>query len=104
MIIEKLKPPMPELPPVEDPNFPRVALERFRAEAIYRTRPERREELKKDMDRLLALPMVKKAVADLEQAPPAKRMEALHHLSTTWREMLYQRKPEPKPEPKPDAR
>lgn len=96
-IIEKVKPPLPELPPETDPAFARVALERFRAEVIARTRPERREEIKKDMDRLMALPPVKKAITELEQAPPEKRMEALHRLSAIWRETVYARKQD-KPE------
>ena len=96
-IIEKVKPPLPELPPASDPAFPRVALERFRAEVILRTRPERREELKKDLDRLMSLPPVKRAISELEQAPPEKRMEALHRLSAVWRETAYPRKPD-KPE------
>lgn len=99
-ILDKMKPPMPELPrvpEVSDPDFPKAALERLRAEAVAFARPERRDGVRAELERFFARPAVQEAVSDLEKAPPEGRMQAVDRLRSMLREASMQRRPEPKP-------
>jgi hypothetical protein len=96
-ILEKIKPqfPMdqrglPEMPKPDSPEFGRMAAVRLGAELLAISRPERREETRRFHERLLQLPLVKQALAKLDELPPDQRIEAFKKLRDTYREAARQ--------------
>jgi hypothetical protein len=96
-ILEKIKPqfPMdqrglPEMPKPDSPEFGRMAAVRLGAELLSISRPERREETRRFHERLLQLPLVKQALAKLDELPPDQRIEAFKKLRDTYREAAGQ--------------
>ena len=96
-ILEKIKPqfPMdqrglPEMPKPDSPEFGRMASIRLGAELLSISRPERREETRRFHERLLQLPLVKQALAKLDELPPDQRIEAFKKLRDTYREAARQ--------------
>jgi len=96
-VLEKIKPqfPMdqrglPEMPKPDSPEFGHMASIRLGAELLSISRPERREETRRFHERLLQLPLVKQALAKLDELPPDQRIEAFKKLRDTYREAARQ--------------
>lgn len=96
-ILEKIKPQfpmdqrgMPEMPKPDSPNFAHMAALRLGAELQSIARPERRDETRGFHERLLQLPRVKEALANLDALPPAERMEAFKKFREIYREAASQ--------------
>ena len=74
----------PPMPKPEDPNFPRQAAMRLGFEMLSIAKPEQRDALRHLHERLVELPTVKAAIAKLEAAPVAERMEAFKQLREVY--------------------
>jgi len=74
----------PPMPNPEDPNFPRLAAMRLGFEMLSIAKPEQRDALRHLHERLVQLPSVKEAIANLDSAPVAGRMEAFKRLRDAY--------------------
>lgn len=93
-ILEKIKPPfpmdqrgLPEMPRPESPEFGRMAVARLGAEMLSVARPERREDTRRFHDRIMQMPRVKEALANLEQLPPGEKMEGFKRFRDLYRQV-----------------
>ena len=92
-IMDRVRPPdhfdprqLPKLPPPESDDFPRIALERMGLELQAYARPERREELKRVHERILALPRLKEAISQVQSAQGEARIAAIQTLRDIYRD------------------
>lgn len=80
--------PPPRLPPVESPEFPGAALKRLEMELMVFSPPERREETRQLLDRVMQTPAVKEMVNQFRQAPVEERMQVMENLRRLYRETV----------------
>ncbi len=80
--------PPPRLPPVESPEFPGAALKRLEMELLVFSPPERREETRQLLGRVIETPAVKEMVNQFRQAPVEERMQVMENLRRLYRETV----------------
>jgi hypothetical protein len=77
---------LPKLPPADSAEFPEVLVRRLGMELISFSRPDRREETRKLHERVMTLPSVKAAVAEVENSQGESRSQAAQKLRNIYRE------------------
>lgn len=77
---------LPKLPPADSVEFPEVLVRRLGMELISFSRPERREETRKLHERVMELPRVKEAVAEVQNTQGESRSLAAQKLRNIYRE------------------
>lgn len=78
----------PRLPPVESPDFPAAAIKRLEMEMLVFSPPERKEQTRELLARVLAKPAVQEAVTRLKGASIADRMKVMEELRKLYREVV----------------
>lgn len=77
---------LPKLPPADSVEFPEVLVRRLGMELVSFSRPERREETRKLHERVMQLPPVKEAVAEVQNTLGDSRSLAAQKLRNIYRE------------------
>lgn len=78
----------PRLPPVESPDFPVAALKRLEMELLVFSPPERKEQTRQLLAKMMEMPAVQESVARLKQAPVKDRMRVMEELRRLYREVV----------------
>jgi hypothetical protein len=78
----------PQLPPVESPHFPDAAVKRLEMELLVFSPPERREETRQLLTRVLERPQIQEGVKRLKAAPIGERLRVMEDLRKLYREAV----------------
>ncbi len=79
---------LPKLPATDSTDFPRIMVQRLGMELLSFSRPERRDEVRKLHERVVADPKVREAIIRVEGTTGEERVQAVQSLRESYREAV----------------